>query len=63
MFEDVDHLINVDPLDPSRFVAVGFSHVARVLVVVHVSRGERVRVISARRATLNEQRLYGDRRR
>ena len=63
MFEDVDLLVNIDPVDPSRFVAVGFSSLARVLVVVHVTRSERTRLISARRATSNEERLYGDRRR
>ena len=38
VFEDADLLVNVDPVDPARFVAVGFSSGARVLVVVHVSR-------------------------
>jgi hypothetical protein len=62
VFEDVDLLVNVDPANPSRFVAVGFSGDARVLVVVHAMRTERVRLISARRATLSEERLYAERR-
>jgi uncharacterized protein len=62
VFEDVDFLVNVDPLDPSRFIAVGFSIAARVLVVVHASRAERTRIISARRATVREEQLYADRR-
>jgi uncharacterized DUF497 family protein len=62
VFDDVDLLVNVDPLDPSRFIAVGFSARARVLVVVHGIRGERIRVISARRATFTEEQLYAERR-
>jgi len=62
VFEDVDRLINVDPLNLERFIAVGFSSAARVLVVVHATRAERLRLISARRATLREERLYVERR-
>jgi uncharacterized DUF497 family protein len=62
VFEDVDLLVNVDPVDRSRFIAVGFSAVVRVLVVVHVMRSEHTRLILARRATPNEERLYVDRR-
>lgn len=62
VFEDVDLLINLDPVDPARFIAVGFSTAARVLVVVHVTRAERTRLISARRATVIEERFYADRR-
>ncbi len=63
VFEDVDLLMNADPVDPTRFIAVGFSTGARVLVVVHVSRAERMRLISARRATFREENSYAERRR
>jgi uncharacterized DUF497 family protein len=63
VFEDVDLLVNVDPVDRSRFVAVGFSNAARVLVVVNVARAERTRLISARRATIREEYAYAERRR
>jgi uncharacterized DUF497 family protein len=62
VFDDADFLLNADPGDPSRFIAVGFSAVARVLVVVHATRAERIRLVSARRATLREERLYVQRR-
>ena len=62
VFEDIDLLVNVDPADPARFVAVGFSSTARVLVVVHVTRAERLRIISARRATIREESAYAERR-
>ena len=58
-----------DPLsltisDPShsegeqRFVSVGMSDRARLLVVAHTEWGERIRINSARRATRREQRAY-----
>jgi uncharacterized DUF497 family protein len=62
VFDDVDLLVNLDPADPTRFIAVGFSAVARVLVVVHALRGPRIRVISARRATVTEEQLHAERR-
>jgi uncharacterized DUF497 family protein len=62
VFDDVDFLLNTDPRDPMRFIAVGFSSAVRVLVVVHTERAERTRIISARRATLEEDRLYAERR-
>jgi uncharacterized protein len=62
VFDDVDFLLNVDPRDPTRLIAVGFSNAAKVLVVVHAERAERTRLISARRATLEEGRLYAERR-
>jgi uncharacterized DUF497 family protein len=61
VFDDVNFLLNADPRDPERFVAVGLSRVANLLVVVHGERGARVRLISARRATVREEQLYADR--
>ncbi len=39
-----------------RFVTIGRDALARVLVVVYAARGERIRVISARKATPKERR-------
>jgi len=58
-----------DPLsltiyDPShsqeedRFVTIGMSAHSNMLVVVHTDRGDRVRIISARRATKREVKAY-----
>lgn len=44
-----------------RIVAIGFSVKARMLVVVHLERGSRDRVISARPATPAERDLYSNR--
>ena len=44
--------------DEDRCVALGMSVRERVLLVVHVERGERERIISARRATPAEEKKY-----
>ena len=45
-----------------RFVTLGIDALGRVLVVVHTWRGERPRLISARRASPRERRRYEERR-
>jgi uncharacterized protein len=54
-FFDEDH-----SADDERFIMLGMSSTARVLVVCHCerSRGEVVRIISARRATRREAAFY-----
>lgn len=50
-----------DPLhsgDESRFVITGLSFGQRYLVVVHVDRGDRIRIISARLVTPSERKKY-----
>jgi hypothetical protein len=41
-----------------RCILIGLSAAQRLLVVVHVDRGETVRLISARRATWRERLIY-----
>ena len=43
-----------------RFITIGSTFWDEVLVVVHAYRGERIRLISARRATHSERRHYMD---
>ena len=62
VFLDLDYLLVADALEPDRFVALGFSAFARFLVVVHCERVERIRIISARRATSRERVTYERRR-
>ncbi len=62
VFLDLDYLLIRDAVVHERFVAIGMSRQARVLFVVHCERGERVRVISARRATRRERETYERRR-
>ena len=41
-----------------RFVTIGHTIKRRVVVVAHADRGNRTRIISARRATRNERKNY-----
>ena len=41
-----------------RFITLGLDALGRVLVVVHTQRGERTRVISARKASRGESEQY-----
>jgi hypothetical protein len=50
LFDDPDHAV-----DELRFLIVGLSAATRVLLVVHLERGERIRLISARVATRRER--------
>ncbi len=61
VFLDLDYLLLPDRQHPDRFVALGFSAIARLLVVVHGERGARVRLISARAATRTERENYEER--
>jgi uncharacterized DUF497 family protein len=47
--------------DEERFIALGVSSLQRLLVVVHTERRDRIRIISARRATRNEREIYQER--
>lgn len=49
VFDDPDHSVH----EP-RFLLLGLSYARRELIVLHVERGERLRIISARRATARE---------
>ncbi|MGG6237265.1 BrnT family toxin [Nodosilinea sp. AN01ver1] len=52
-FPAPDHSVGED-----RYVTIGMSRSARLLVVSHTDRGNRIRLISARQATRQEQRVY-----
>ncbi len=50
-----------DPLhsdEEDRFVLIGTSYKNRVLVVVHTERKDKIRIISARKATTKERKQY-----
>ncbi|MBV8887630.1 MAG: BrnT family toxin [Chroococcidiopsidaceae cyanobacterium CP_BM_RX_35] len=42
----------------SRYVIIGVSRFGQLLIVSHTDRGEKVRIISARKATPQERRFY-----
>lgn len=44
-----------------RYITIGMiDNVAYIVVVVYTERGEAIRIISARKATKNERRMYND---
>ena len=50
---DPDHSHNED-----RFITIGLSHRGRLLMVAHIERGGRLRIISARALTHTERTQY-----
>jgi uncharacterized protein len=60
VFDDPFALIEADPhsVTEMRETAIGFTARNRVLLVVYVERRERIRLISARKATPAERRRY-----
>jgi hypothetical protein len=50
---DPDHSENEE-----RYLSIGMSAQGRLLVVVHTQRGERTRLISCRKATSAERKIY-----
>lgn len=48
----------IHSIDEERYLIFGMSNRSRLLVVAFVERDERIRIISARRLTLQEQRQY-----
>ena len=57
LFDDPDHSETED-----RFLIIGFTQKERLCIVSHCYRGEEdvIRIISARKATRNEQKTYND---
>ena len=52
-FHDPDH-----SLDEARFLTFGHDSAGRILMVAHTDRGDAVRLITARRATRTERKVY-----
>jgi len=52
-FHDPDHSITED-----RFIHVGYSPQGRLLVVSHTDRGDAIRIINARPATISERKRH-----
>jgi len=52
-FYDPDHSV-----DENRYITMGLSNLGKLLMVSHTDRGDRIRIISARKATRRERRYY-----
>jgi len=59
IFED-DAMLTMPDDDPNegRFVALGMGSFGRLLVLIYTTRGDRIRIISARKATRRERSEY-----
>jgi len=44
--------------DEQRYITIGLSVNNRLLMVAHTERDDRIRIISARKATKNEEKFY-----
>ena len=62
VFADPCYILRADETDPDSFFAIGLSGLARLLTVVHLERGPRMRIVSARKATTLEAQIYERRR-
>lgn len=47
-----------DSEDEQRFITLGMDALGRILVVIHTQRGERTRIVSARKASRGEMENY-----
>ena len=65
VFGDALALTIPDPLstrlEEERFITVGISYRQNLLIVVHCDREEKIRIISARKATKREKKEYEER--
>lgn len=48
--------------DEERQITIGLSAKSKLLMVAHTERGKRIRIISARKATKNEEKFYNETR-
>jgi uncharacterized DUF497 family protein len=61
VFYDLYSLTIPDPdhsIEEHRFIDIGTSNKNRVLIVVYTERKDRIRIISVRKATGDERRMY-----
>jgi uncharacterized DUF497 family protein len=59
-FLDERGLAAPDNEHPGRFVLIGMSRELRVLFVVSAEAGERIRIVSARKASPSQRKMYED---
>ncbi len=62
VFADPSYVLQLDRTEEDRLIAIGVSGLLRMLVVVHIEKGPRILVISARKAATLEEGMYEKRR-
>lgn len=63
VFDDPEFITFVDEehsTEEERYITVGLSKSRGLLMVAHTQRGGRIRIISARKATKNEEQFYAE---
>ena len=60
--DDLALTIEDDEAGEERFVTIGTDVLGRIVVVAYTWRGDRIRIISARKATRRERQTYGRQR-
>ena len=61
VFDDPNFITFLDEehsFDEERYITIGLSTKGRLLLVAHTERNDRIRIISARKATKNEEAFY-----
>ena len=62
VFADPCYILLPDETHADNFLALGLSGLMPLLTVVHIERGPRIRIVSARKATILEAQVYERRR-
>jgi hypothetical protein len=65
IFDDPEFITFLDEEhsgDEERYITIGFSNKNRILLVAHTERKDTIRIISARKATKNEEKFYQEAR-
>ena len=63
VFNDLNLITFLDKkhsIDEDRYITIGISRQSRLLMVAHTEREDKIRIISARKATQNEQKIYAE---
>ena len=63
VFDDPMFITFVDDehsVDEERYITIGLSRRGRLLMLAHADREDTIRIISARRATKNEEQFYAE---
>jgi uncharacterized protein len=65
IFDDLQLITVLDDeysQDEDRYITIGLSSKNRILMVAHTERNDKIRIISARKATKNEEEFYQEAR-
>ncbi len=63
IFDDPQFITFLDDehsFDEERYITIGLSNKDRLLMVAHTEREDRTRIVSARKATKNEETFYAE---